>query len=34
MSEVILLVLFGIVLLFMVSAPVRGNSNDIRVAPR
>ncbi len=34
MADVILLVLFGIVLLFIVSAPVRGDSNDRRVNPR
>ena len=34
MSEVILIVLFGLVILFMVSAPFRGDANDRRVAPR
>ena len=34
MSEVILLVLFGLIILFMVSAPVLGDANDRRVAPR
>jgi len=34
MSEVLLIVLFGIVILFIVSAPVRGDSNDRRVTPR
>ena len=33
MSEVILLLLFGVVLLFIVFAPLRGDSSDRRVTP-